>query len=285
MNINTENSYLVIDRNDNVTEYMEKMLFNSKISTLLGMDIRHLNGKAFYYYDTKGKPSLNTIAEKSLIGKELLIGLLKGIDRLFSDLENYLFQPDLIIFDPQYIFFDMESNEPFFCLYPSYEEGIGVQLKNLTEYLLDHIDNSDEEICRLAYGYFELVSEETYSPASLLKNQVNDNYKESAAIVEPSREKEEPEGYYFTEQVVVEDVKEKKLLLPICLSIGPIALISVLYISFYLNIELLEYLGILQETYIATGVVIILIMSLVIFVILKTIEAKNKNQEIDPILC
>ena len=155
-------SYLVIlqDRKELTEEedFSMTMLMRNPFVGLLRPEEKVFNGEISIYYDISGKQSLSVLYERKLFDGEALRKLLIDLKEVYKNLSGYLADTEGIILDPEYIFLDTNQGKFYFLYYPQTETED--RAGDFSEYLLDRIEDKDENAVMQAYEFYRLVKEE-----------------------------------------------------------------------------------------------------------------------------
>lgn len=156
-------TYLAIkNETETAKEYLISMITKNQIEGLLSCKIAYDQTQKMLYYDVTNKISLEHLyKEKSLSCKE--------IRRLFDNLaeikkrgQEYLLEEEYYLFDPDYIYVDMETDSLQIMYVPFGSEESG-QYKSFAEFLLKKVEQSDTSAVKLAYMFYKMTSLETFS--------------------------------------------------------------------------------------------------------------------------
>lgn len=277
--------YLIINRNSNSSTYSftEKMVINAKISGLIDMDIRIFNEESKYYYNINSKKSINSFFREKELSLKNILSLLNSISKIKTTLAEFLIDDSSLCLNPEFIFYDVFSDQFYFCVIPDNVSNIIDDYLLLSEFLIDNVSADDEKATSIAYEFFENINKEVFDISGFLNSSaIIDDYetKEAENAKDASIEEIE-ESFYFTEPVILENAKDSKSLihpLIICASIILIAGFS--YALIFLNPALLKHLGIAQENYIIIGAALACFLSIIIYFIVRLYLAKEEKREV-----
>lgn len=144
-------------------EYTVRMLTENRIPGFLPFREKQVDGERWFYYDVTSRQPLGRILEhRNLRGKEL--------ERLAADLlfslkqtERYLLDEKSMDLTPEMIYVDPDSFQCSFCLVPGGRWDFSQGFRELSQYLLDHVDHRDGEAVVLAFGPFSVSPEKRIS--------------------------------------------------------------------------------------------------------------------------
>jgi len=204
-------SHLIItvhNRNETVA-HEEKMLFNNEINHLLEFQLRYLEGIPKYYYDTRGRKSLSVMCQEKQIGYEQLSGLFRDFIEEIDMIDNYLLDPDNIIFQEEYIYYDGDKKSYSFVYLPGYMKSMTEQLREIVSRLMKNVDHSNQKAVLFIYGLYNIIFDNYYS-AEKLRNYMEKEEGKNQGM--PSGENI-VKNVYKAEEVIknVPDKKEEQL--------------------------------------------------------------------------
>lgn len=143
-------------------EYTARMLTENRIPGFLPFREKQVDGERWFYYDVTSRQPLERILEhRNLRGKEL--------ERLAADLlfslkqaERYLLDENSMDLTPEMIYVDLDSFQCSFCLVPGSRRDFSQGFRELSQYLLDHVDHRDGEAVVLAFAIFRESRKENF---------------------------------------------------------------------------------------------------------------------------
>ncbi|MCR4990316.1 MAG: FHA domain-containing protein [Lachnospiraceae bacterium] len=171
-----KHNYLVI-RDDRVIgqDYEIKMITKNRIDGLISCEDRMVNGEGFLYYDVTSKHVLKSVMSEELIDFETVRTLFLSIISVCSRMEKYLMYDDGLIFDPEYIFYDIETKDYSFIYYKDEDSG---NPEKLFEFLIEHLDNDDFQAVEAVYQMSDMSKRSFYAFDEVLtwfREQYEDN--------------------------------------------------------------------------------------------------------------
>lgn len=150
LNIEDNKRYMVIE--ESATEEIDKvaagMLENNEIIGLLPFCISRIDNTVSVTYDITSLVPVSEILEEC-IGKECVITIMDTIIELYSNVGNYLIDPESLILDTHKMFYDRENKKFFMTVMPFVNKNIGnpplnVFLKNIIcQIRFDSTENCD----------------------------------------------------------------------------------------------------------------------------------------------
>ena len=163
-------NFLVLEDESGLSreDYQVKMLMRNRIPMFLDCRVRILDGRLFFYYDTEGMQTLEERFGGRPFCRRDMEELLTAIHQALGQAEAYLLDPSGVLLEPGYIFASSEAGGYRFCHMPGRSMTFSRAFRALSEYLLDHLDYSDEESVILGYGIYKTAREEHACMESLL---------------------------------------------------------------------------------------------------------------------
>ncbi len=150
------NNYLKMDIEEN---YKIQMILFQKIEGLLAFEKITINGENRYLYIISGKQSIRSRYSLRPFSREVYCEIIDGIKELNNKLEQYLLDIRDVVFDPDYIFQDMETKEISFVYYPGYGKNLSENLLDFYLFLLEHMDSEDEPFVREVYLTYDKIDD------------------------------------------------------------------------------------------------------------------------------
>lgn len=151
MNCNFER--ILLDEQPEERRYQYCILNRGGIKGLLSCSLRYLNGRAYLYYDITSKQNITQLYAKRFVTREWLRDFMWSLRQVRTELGRFLLDDRNILWEPEQIFQDLESNI-FSFLYIPYYQGENTFLK-LLEYLVERIDYEDEVLVECVYKMYE----------------------------------------------------------------------------------------------------------------------------------
>lgn len=149
-------NYMVIRPETSGNEkYTLRMLNGNHIQGLLPFQDKMVNGEVKYYYDITSKQPLNRILEhRTMSGAELRTFVTELLFAL-RQMERFLLDESQLVFQPEYIYVDPGTMKATFCLVPGLHHEFADEFCSLSQYLLDHVNQSDGDAVLLAFSIFK----------------------------------------------------------------------------------------------------------------------------------
>ena len=150
------NSYMIIREAEYLFEpYELQMVLQNKIEHLLPMQIIIADGKTEYWYDVTGLQTLQQNMGLQAVNGTLIRRIMEELCGLKTELEEYFLQDTDIDYAPGMIFQSRSGQEIKFCYIPGYGTEHSGGIKGLLEKILQHLDHSDADAVRIAYGLYD----------------------------------------------------------------------------------------------------------------------------------
>lgn len=177
-----DHNYMVLDAPGRLTgtEYQIRMIVSNQIPHLLKCNMRMMDGKAVFFYEITGMQPMFRTFEKTVLNREDIIGVLLDIKKALEGIQRYLLDGDQLVFEPECVFFNIQTRKWHLCYLPSYEGNMAEGFRGLSEYILKKLDHSDEQAVLLGYDVYSRVSEENYCLSEVLQVVYQSRKKEIA---------------------------------------------------------------------------------------------------------
>lgn len=133
--------------------YQYCILGKCQIKGLLPCSLRYINGKAYLYYNISSRQNLSLLYGSRCITREWIRDFVWCLRQVQKELGRFLLDMNNIIWYPEQIFQDLESNV-FSFLYIPYYEGEASFIK-LMEFWVEHIDYNDDLLVDCVYRMYE----------------------------------------------------------------------------------------------------------------------------------
>lgn len=150
-------------------DYRVHMLMENQIRGLLPCVVQKKDGQEEFRYDITSRQSLEQIYSGRNMSEPEIRLLLQGLLQTLIELKKYLLDAAMLILEPQMIYMDVETREPVFCYLPGYGKEITESFRELTFYILQHLQAFDQQTVFLGYRIYRESQEENYCLERLLK--------------------------------------------------------------------------------------------------------------------
>lgn len=197
--------------------YSFKMLEKNVIPGVLSAKERKEDGKGYWYVDISKKQTLLQEYQEKQLQLEDIIDIFQQLVPILEELRNYLLNESMVVWDPQYIFRNLEDRKLYVLLLPwSFEEKT---LHKLAEFFLEKVNQRDENGVNAAYLFYKQQSQSHFSlyhflpvleKESILKrqkekepknNRLSENKWKESFSKEGDEKKEEP--YLFDDSETI----------------------------------------------------------------------------------
>lgn len=202
--LNCNYERILLDEKPEEKRYQYCILSRGGIKGLLSCSLRYINGLAYLYYDISSKQNIMQLYSGRCITREWVRDFIWSLGQIRQELNRFLLDTGNVLFYPEQLFQDLESNVFSFVYIPYYQGENG--FKQLLEFWVEHIDYEDEVLVNCVYHMYEQLEQngEVYLQARIFEDAEMLN---RPATMPESAFREEVEG---TNQEPLEDKKEEK---------------------------------------------------------------------------
>lgn len=188
-----DHNYMVLDAPGKLTgtEYQVRMIVSNQIPHLLKCNMRMMDGKAVFFYEITGMQPMFRTFEKTSLNQEDIIGILLDMKKALENAQRYLLDGNQIVFEPECMFFDIQTRKWYLCYLPSYDGSMADGFRRLSEYILKKLDHSDEQAVLLGYDVYSKASEENYCLSEVLQVVYQNRKKQISMEKDPDHQEEE----------------------------------------------------------------------------------------------
>ncbi len=156
--------------------YEARMMIGNTIEGLLKFRIKKTDGASRYCYEITSKQPLSRLLETRTINAVRIQTLLLGIAGTLTRMEDYLLTEEQILLDPDQIYVNPETYDPFLCLIPGKKGDFPEEFSQLLRFLLGKTDHQDKEAVVLIYGLYRESLKENYGLDNLLSWLMKEKY-------------------------------------------------------------------------------------------------------------
>lgn len=199
-NLHSNYERICLDEKPEEKRYQYCILSRGGIKGLLPCSLRYLDGEAYLYYDITSKQNIVQFYQKGNIGREWLLDFFDSVHHLQQELGRFLLQENNILWDPDHIFQDLESNI-FSFLYMPYYEGENHFLK-LLGFFVEKVNYEDEVLVECIYKLYEQFEK---NGDIYLQEQI---FKDVKALETAGKKKQNKQGRVLNEVKTVEKTEE-----------------------------------------------------------------------------
>lgn len=190
-NLNSNYERILLEKKPEENRYQYCILSRGGIKGLLPCSLRYINGLAYLYYDISSKQNAAQRFGSRCITREWIKDFIWSMQQIQQELGRFLLDSSNVLWYPEQIFQDLESNV-FSFLYIPYYEGESSFIR-LLEFWVDHMDYNDEVLVDCVYHMYEQLDR---SGDVYLQAQIFEDAKvlaQPAAMMQTEQEKREQE--------------------------------------------------------------------------------------------
>ena len=152
-NLNANYERILLDKKPEEERYQYCILSRGGIRGLLSCSLRYINGSAYLYYDITSKQTVAQLFLNRNITRDWVKDFMWSIQQLRQELGRFLLDDHNILWSPEQIYQDLETNV-FSFLYVPYYEGER-DFDRLLEFWVEHIDYDDDVLVDCIYHMYE----------------------------------------------------------------------------------------------------------------------------------
>lgn len=151
--LNCNYERILLEKKPEERKYQYCILNRGGIRGLLPCSLRYINGIAYLYYDISSRQNIKQLYKMHHITRGWIMDFIWGMRRIGQELERFLLDSRNIIWYPEQIYQDLESNVFSFMYIPYYEGDNG--FKQLLEFWVEQLDYEDEGLVECIYHMYE----------------------------------------------------------------------------------------------------------------------------------
>lgn len=152
-NLNSNYERILLDKKPEENRYQYCILSRGGIKGLLTCSLRYINGLAYLYYDISSKQNAAQLFSSRCITREWVKDFLWSMQQIQQELSRFLLDSSNVLWYPEQIFQDLESNI-FSFLYIPYYDGES-SFAQLLEFLVEHVDYNDDVLVDCVFHMYE----------------------------------------------------------------------------------------------------------------------------------
>lgn len=152
-NLNSNYERILLDKKPEENRYQYCILSRGGIKGLLPFSLRYINGLAYLYYDISSKQNVAQLFNTRCITRQWMKDFLWSVQQIQQELGRFLLDDNNVLWYPEQIFQDLESNL-FSFLYIPYYEGES-SFGQLMDFLVEHVDYDDEVLVDCVFHMYE----------------------------------------------------------------------------------------------------------------------------------
>ena len=151
--LNCNYERILLEKKPEEKKYQYCILNRGGIRGLLPCSLRYINGIAYLYYDISSRQNIKQLYKMHHITRDWITDFIWGMRRIEQELERFLLDSRNVIWYPEQIYQDLESNVFSFMYIPYYEGDNG--FKQLLEFWVEQLDYEDEGLVECIYHMYE----------------------------------------------------------------------------------------------------------------------------------
>ncbi len=181
--LNCNYERILLNKKPEEKRYQYCILSRGGIKGLLSCSLRYINGSAYLYYDISSKQNIKQLYKERCITRAWILDFMWSFRQIEQELGRFLLDRGNILWHPEHIYQDLESNV-FSFLYLPYHEGSN-GFRELLEFWVEQLDYNDEMLVDCVYRIYEQYEQsgDIYLQAKFL---------EDAGRLEAAEEPKEP---------------------------------------------------------------------------------------------
>lgn len=212
-NLNCNYERILLDRGPEERRYQYCILSRGGIRGLLPCSLRYINGRVYLYYDISSRQNVTHLYSNRCITREWIRNFVWSLKQIQQELGRFLLDMRNILWYPEQIFQDLESDD-FSFLYVPYYEG-EASFSKLIEFWVEHMDYKDEELVECVYRMYEKMERggEMYLQSRIFEDVEcleNRKEQEEACAVQGQAAMEQKGGTLSTLSTVMAEDREQK---------------------------------------------------------------------------
>ena len=222
------NTYMAIngDEIETTEDFRHRMLQKNVIRGIIFPEIRLINNEKKVFIDVSGKESLLNRFGVRLVDRQEAKALFESIFCTVKNASKYLLSEKDIVFRPEFVLKNPVTKEYEFLALPFKEGTNGKEgMKELLQFLMMHLDNSDEKLVNAIYGIHEMYCENNPNFSVAFEYFIN----ETKEMEEPAKEEPKAEEI-FTNNVLLQKnyyIPSLREIIALTLCLGGITIIGI----------------------------------------------------------
>lgn len=193
-------TYLILSSEG--TEYEEsyeiEMIVQNAPEMFLPLHVLRVDGEIQLFYDISSRQPLSDCVERARINAETIYALFEAIDRLKTEMKEYLLDPESAILDLRHIY--VQEGTFYFCYCPWEQRDVLNSFRGMLEEILGNLDYHDTKAVELAYHLYQNACRGNFEIASILKEHAEEKSKKMEQEVLPEINFQEPEPVKVCEE-------------------------------------------------------------------------------------
>ncbi len=164
-------SFMVVELEDTVSTYEEKMIEENDISCLLTITRMNFNGSMQYHYNISRKENLEDYLDSHDLNLDIFRRFVVNLKLAYAELDKYLIDERHIWLDKESLFFE-KSADSFklgLCFYPKDMGTMQEQFRSIMDCILKKAPSADKEFTRIIYEIYDLCLADDYTLGEILE--------------------------------------------------------------------------------------------------------------------
>lgn len=186
-------------------DYRHRMLASNDISGIMPYQLRQIDEKNLIYFDISEKISLLNYMMVHTATRAEIRELLFAVYSITKETERYLIDATNLLVTPEFIYKNVHTGKYEFACMPlkNTPHRLRESLCSLLNFLLSHLDNSDEDLVSVMYAINDVLPYGNISPIMLY-----DLFEEGLSKQEKEREEKEQSDEHSGNSLVTESIEE-----------------------------------------------------------------------------
>ncbi len=151
-------------------DYIDKMLANNEIPGLVPGKLRFFNDNRQFCFDLGQFTAIKEAYERTAMSAKAIEQLVTKVIDIIDGGRPFLLKENDFILSPEYIFLNQEDYEVRLCYLPGYGEPLKKQFSLLFDYMMNHVDYTDQKAVVFAYMLYNKSREENCTFLQLKKS-------------------------------------------------------------------------------------------------------------------
>lgn len=189
-NLNCNYERILLDQKPEEKRYQYCILTRGGIRGLLPCSLRYINSSAYLYYNISSKQNIKQLYGGRSIARGWLRDFMWSFRQIEQELGRFLLDKGNILWYPEQIYQDLESNVFSFLYFPYYEGDNG--FRELLNFWVEQVDYNDETLVDCVYRMYEQYekSGDVYLQAKIFEDV--ERLEETQNAVRPGRVMQTP---------------------------------------------------------------------------------------------
>ncbi len=150
----TNRSYLVVPAANEPQSVADRMLLEARWLQALPCELRHPDGKHYFYYETTHLQSMDIVFQKKKLETEDIRMYLEGWRDATEELRDRFCRDDQLLLQPEGVFYDWEHRRFRFAVMPTDYHEADEAHREMAEFLIAHVDYENRAAKQLAYEIY-----------------------------------------------------------------------------------------------------------------------------------